>query len=88
MPKKTDVRTSEYLVAPFYLKSMKNKYFKLVSKKDFDLDELMQAYISKHYNDDKYSNYMVSLFVFDYPNSVGWVSIVDNNIVKPENDGE
>lgn len=59
---------------------MENKYLKIVSKKDFDFDEFMQAYLSKHHNNKDYLSYMLSVFEYKGDNN-GWhKSLIENNI--------
>jgi len=63
---------------------MENKYLKIVSKKDFNIDEFIQAYLSKHHNDKTYINYMLSVYVDDSPNwnNCGWMVLQENKIIK------
>lgn len=65
---------------------MTNKYSKIVSKKDFNFDEFIQAYLSKHHNDKKYITYMLCVFNYEEgPNNYqdgGWISLKENKIIK------
>jgi hypothetical protein len=63
---------------------MENKYLKIVSKKDFNFDEFIQAYLTKHHNDKTYVTYMLSVYVDMSPewNKCGWRSLKENEIIK------
>lgn len=59
---------------------MENKYLKIVSKKDFDFDEFMQAYLSKHHNNKDYVSYSLSVL------KDGWYTdLIENKIKHDEN---
>jgi len=58
---------------------MENKYLKIVSKKDFNIDELIQAYFLKHHHNKTYTSYMLSVYVDDLENW-GWLRLQENKI--------
>jgi hypothetical protein len=63
---------------------MENKYLKIVSKKDFNFDEFIHAYLLKHHNNETYITYMLSVFSYkEGPNNYqdgGWISLKENKI--------
>ena len=65
---------------------MENKYSKIVSKKDFDFDEFMQAYLSTHHNNKTYQSYMLCVFRYEEgPNNYqdgGWITLEENEITE------
>jgi hypothetical protein len=67
----------------FKLIIMENKYSKIVSKKDFNIDEFIQAYLLKHHNDETYTTYMLAVFVDASDiNNCGWMALQQNQILK------
>jgi hypothetical protein len=58
---------------------MENKYSKIVSKKDFDFDEFVQAYLSKHHNNKDYVTYQLSVF-WCRGEDGSYLSLVNNQI--------
>ena len=65
---------------------MKKKYLKIVSKKDFNFDEFMQAYLLKHHNNKNYVTYMLAVYNYETPDlfKCGWISLQENKIKQDE----
>lgn len=63
---------------------MENKYLKIVSKKDFNFDEFIQAYLKKHHYNKHDVSYMLSVF-WHKDGCGGNISLVENKIKKNGN---
>ena len=63
---------------------MAQDYEKIVSKKDFDFDEFIQAYLSTHHKNKNYVSYMLSVFWYKDGDGTN-ISLIENKIKEDGN---